>query len=223
MNIDRNSLLFGIGLGFIFLSLILYGVSSFASSDAVREMSNSEIMTRARALGMVSEDDIPEPPELTLGEIIEMARVVGMVFEDEIYVTSPVTETNPAPVEQTTAPTSDPTPPPTSEPTPEPVQTPALTPEPVPTPEPVATPEPAGTPAQDPSLNSATVEAVRVASGATPAGIAGLLFQNGIITDEAAFAEHLRQALNGGTVSPGLYLLPKLADHGRLVEILLDN
>ncbi len=94
MIFDKRSLLFGLGTGFIFVSLLLYiycnFILNFEQYSAVQAVTvtDEEVIERAKKLGMIFVNQLPEKQTsetVTISdtEIIERAKGLGMVFTIE--------------------------------------------------------------------------------------------------------------------------------------------
>lgn len=205
MKIDNNSIVLGIGIGFIILSLVLYGINPNVWGNTADELSDEYITLRARKLGMVTVDEaLHTLPEMSDMEIVDMAREMGMVFAYEI--------------EDSVDESTDVSEPPALIPEP-----PTISPEPTTTPTPLPEFTPIPTPVTSPSQNEALLAPVRIPPDTNAAGVAEILYINGIIADESEFAVQLRRAIGGEAVESGFYIFPKLADYEILLDILLDR
>lgn len=91
---NKQSFLFGMGTGLIFVALVFYTASAlFAPNDIVAQsytpvMTEEEIIQRAEELGMVHRTAVPTPEEPSIDQIppedvIARAFELGMVFWDD--------------------------------------------------------------------------------------------------------------------------------------------
>ncbi len=100
MTFDKRSLLFGLGIGLIFISLLLYiscnFIIKFEQVSAVQAVTvtDEEVVERAKKLGMIYVNQLPSkqtPETLSDAEIIERAKGLGMIFSidnnDEVIAT----------------------------------------------------------------------------------------------------------------------------------------
>lgn len=83
----------GIGVALIVAASIFYfvGLSNKETSITTKhELNDSDIIARAKELGMVKQDDVvKEKVDLTDDEIITKARKLGMIFDEEIEKEEP--------------------------------------------------------------------------------------------------------------------------------------
>ncbi len=167
----------GFGFGIITLSIVFYSILGFLPKNekiVEVDLSNDEIIERAKTLGMISIRDLPEKsqtPEpsapLSEAEIVSLARNLGMIYSSEVEKDFIIPEEP--------LPTQNPEPIPLPEPEPEPTPTP--TPTPVPT-------------VVEGKLTGDVLE-LNIPYGANMTQVSRTLQQHGLVTDAADFTSYV--------------------------------
>jgi len=83
MKRQRFILMFrGIGIGFILAAILFFSIEGVITDVAKKEMTDSEIIEKAKYLGMIPITRV-EDVYLTEEEVIEKAQELGMEFVDQ--------------------------------------------------------------------------------------------------------------------------------------------
>lgn len=179
----------GLGLGLIVAALVL----SF-STKTNNKMSDAEIRSRAKELGMVDESS-------TLKDV-----------ESVVDKTEPTKTPTPTP-EPTKTPT--PTPEPTEEPTPEPTKTPTPTPEP--------TKAPAKDKVDASKVITKKTYTLTIVGGYSSDRVARILEDAGIIDSASAFDKYLCDNNYDNRISTGNYSIPAGSDFATIAKIITNS
>lgn len=80
---NKRNLFLGLGIGLILSSIIFY-IGFICFITPVRELSDEDIILKAKELNMILADEIPEQETLSDEDIILKAKELGMIFESDI-------------------------------------------------------------------------------------------------------------------------------------------
>ena len=196
----------GLGIGIIVTALIM----GIATSGKRETLSDSEIMERAKALGMTEETtlivDAAAEPSATDGE--EEKESEGAAEQQALATPDKEPEPTEAPqptdIEAETAASAD-------------VVTPEATPSPQPTeaPTPAATPEPEKTDSQSPDVIT-----IQINSGDGSYSACTQLEAAGLVESAAAFDRYLYDNGYDKRINVGVFEIPKDAEPEQIAKIL---
>lgn len=179
----------GLGIGIILTTLLI------AIGNPKKEISDQEVIERAKALGMVMEEESNKNLE-------DILASVGPT-KSELPVT-----TTPAPT-PTVIPTLTPEPTPTVAPTPEPTPTVA------PTPEPTSTPVPTKEPQKEADTGKITFT---IEKGMSSNMVSKLLMAKGLIKDAEDFNQYIVSVGKASVIRVGTYTISKDASYEEIVK-----
>lgn len=102
---NKRNLFLGLGIGLILSSIIFY-IGFICFVTPVKDLSDEDIILKAKELNMISTDEIPEQQTLSDEDIILKAKELGMIFESDINDKTVESTTDNSDKEEDTQPTT---------------------------------------------------------------------------------------------------------------------
>lgn len=189
----------GLGLGIILTTLI------FAIGVNQEKLSDKQIINKAKALGMVMDDD-----NKNLEEVL-----------DSIHPS--ITPSIMPSVTPTAEPTTEPTIEPAVEPTVQPTVQPTVEPTIQPTVEPTKSPEPSPTVTPDDEEQANTEIAFEIKSGMSSGKVATMLEDIGLIDDAEDFNQYIVNVNKASIIRVGNYSIRKGASYEDIVTMITSR
>ncbi len=180
----------GLGIGIVLTTLIL------TISNPKEKLTDTEIIKRAKELGMVEKQEVEDK---ALGELLEKNKVT--------------TEPSAAPTKAPEA---------TPEPTSEPTLTPTPSPEPTQEPTPTPTVEIPDNTDRD-GVNTGELITFTIERGMSSNKVAKLLEEEGLIEDSKDFNKYVVKEGKAGIIRVGSYTLPKGTSYDDIIKIITSK